>query len=132
MPPNRGVFINNRTKESGINKRTTFKIDLGLSDIKVKSMKINENGEYHIYVSCTATSTECYKCNKKNSKTHGTCKETKIEHLPILDNKVFIYVKWPRFVCTSCDNKPTTSFHPSWLNDTGELTQAYENFFSNF
>ncbi len=112
-------------------KRTTFKIDLGLSDIKVKNMVINTHDEYHIYVSCTATSTQCQNCNNVISKSHGTCKETIIEHLPILDNKVFIHVKWPRFVCLFCD-KATTSFHPSWLNDTGELTRPYEKFFLNF
>jgi transposase len=49
--------------------------------------------------------------------------------MPILDEPVFIHVKWPRFICTDCDNNPTSSFHPDWLSDTGTITKDYEEFF---
>ena len=107
-------------------RKTKFSIDLGLDHIKIKKVERNNNGEYHIHVACTATSANCYKCGKLITKTHGQCKETVIEHMPILDDKVFIHVKWPRFTCTDCDDHPTTSFHPDWLNDTGDMTKSWE------
>lgn len=107
-------------------------IDLGLKDLKIKNIINDKNGDYHIYTSCTATSTHCHICGKKIVQSHGTCKESVIEHLPIFEQKVFIHVKWPRFKCNDCDNNPTSSFHPPWLNDTGELTRAYENYCLKF
>lgn len=109
-------------------RKTRFSIDLGLSDIKIKEVKIDSSGDYHIYVSCTATKTKCKKCGKTTKKAHGHCKESIIEHLPILDKRVFIHVKWPRFICTNCEDNNTTSHRPSWLNKTGQKTIAYEDY----
>lgn len=109
-------------------EKTKLTIDLGLSSIKIKRAEIDSPGDYHIYVSCTVTGTLCHKCGQKITKFHGQCDESIIEHLPILEQRVFIHVKWPRFKCHNCDNNPTTSFHPQWLNNTGGQTKAYENF----
>ncbi len=114
-------------------KKTKISIDLNLDSIKIKNVTIDSYGEYHIYVSCSATSTLCHNCGKKITKPHGQCKESIIEHFPIFDNRVFIHVKWPRFICDSCDdNNSTTSFKPKWLNDTGKMTRKYENFILKF
>lgn len=110
------------------NKKTGFRIELGLSDIKIKNVVRDKFGDYHIYVSCTATKTTCRTCGREINSIHGHCKESIIEHIPILEQRVFIHVKWPRFKCPYCENNPTTSFHPSWLNSTGQQTNAYENY----
>jgi transposase len=110
------------------NRKTKFTIELGLSHIKIKSIKIDEFGNYHIYVSCTATKTVCHKCGKTITNVHGHCEETVIEHLPILEKRVFIHVKWPRFKCPDCDNNPTTSFRPPWLSGNGQQTIPYEDY----
>jgi len=109
-------------------KRTKLAVDLGLHSIKIKQVSIDTSGHYHIHVSCTANSTSCHQCGKKITKSHGQCDETLIKHLPIFDQCVFIHVKWPRFKCTDCESHPTTSYRPDWLNKTGTLTNAYENF----
>lgn len=110
------------------NRTTKFIIELGLSHIKIKSIKIDEFGDYHIYVSCMATKTVCHKCGKTITNVHGHCEETVIEHLPILEQRVFIHVKWPRFKCSDCDNNPTTSFRPPWLSGNGQQTVPYEDY----
>ncbi|MBT8373540.1 MAG: ISL3 family transposase [Deltaproteobacteria bacterium] len=110
-------------------RKTKFNIDLGLAHVKVKKIEHHKNGDYHIYVSCTATSAHCHKCGKPITKPHGQCKETIIEHMPVLGDRVFIHVQWPRFICTECEGGPTTSFHPDWLGKTGKFTKAFENFF---
>jgi len=109
-------------------KKTKLSIDLGLDSIKIKRVVVDGNGDYHIYVSCTATSGVCHRCGKKITRSHGHCNESIIEHLPILEQRVFIHAKWTRFKCDTCDNHPTTSFKPRWLNSTGELTKAYEEY----
>jgi len=114
-------------------KKTKFKIDLNLNSIKVKRVTIDSNGDYHIYVSCTANSTLCHKCGHKITKSHGQGDESIIEHLPIFDQRVFIHVKWPRFKCDKCDNdNSTSSFKPKWVNDTGNKTREYENYCLKF
>ena len=114
-------------------KKTKFKIDLNLDSIKVKRVTIDSNGDYHIYVSCTANSTLCHKCGHKITKFHGQSDESIIEHLPIFDQCVFIHVKWPRFKCDKCDNdNSTTSFKPKWVNDTGNKTREYEKYCLKF
>jgi len=110
-------------------KKTKFRIDLNLTSIKVKRVTIDSNGDYHIYVSCTAKSTLCHKCGHKITNSHGQCNESTIEHLPIFDQRVFIHVKWPRFKCDKCDsNNSTTSFKPRWVNSTGSMTREYEKY----
>ncbi len=108
--------------------KNIIKIPLKLEHVKVKKVEY-KNNEYHIYVSCTVTSTKCHKCGNHISKPHGQCKETIIEDLPIQEDRVFIHVKWPRFICTYCDDNPTTSFHPDWLDKTGKFTKKFEHFF---
>jgi transposase len=110
-------------------KNTKFSVDLKLNQIKIKKVEIDKNGDYHLHVSCTATFTFCHQCGKKTNHVHGQCEESVIEHLPILDQRVFIHVKWPRFKCPYCDNNPTTSFRPKWLCGNGRLTVQYEDFF---
>lgn len=111
------------------NRKSSFSIDLGLSYIKIKKTTKDELGNYHIYVSCTATKTVCQRCGKDISKVHGHCTESIIEHLPILDRRVFIHVKWPRFKCPYCDNdNSTTTFRPPWLGSNGQQTTAYEDY----
>ena len=110
------------------NKKSSFIVDLGLSHIKIKAVKQDDYGDYHIYVSCTAIKAECHKCGKEISSAHGHCLESVIEHLPIFDQRVFIHVKWPRFKCPYCDKNPSTSFKPSWLGDNGQQTIQYENY----
>src|SRR6266478_2560012 len=116
--------------EFGVAQGNTFPIELGLSDVKIRRVVVDRLGEYHIYASCTAKSTSCSSCGKPITKSHGHCKESVIEHLPILDRRVFIHVQWPRFVCTDCANK-TTSFRPNWVNTTGQMTVAYGNCSTN-
>lgn len=112
-----------------MSKKSKFSIELGLDDVKFKKIERDKNGDYHIYVSCTATSAKCHKCGETIIKSHGQCEETIIQHMPLWDVPVFIHVKWPRFICTNCDGRPTSSFHPDWLNDTGTMTKDYEQFF---
>jgi len=109
-------------------RKSKFKINLGLTDINVKNVTIDFNGDYHIHVSCEANSSKCKKCGKTITTSYGQCKESIIEHLPILDQKVFIHVKWPRFICNFCNDNTTSSFHPDWLNKTGKQTKDYENY----
>jgi transposase len=90
-------------------------------------VEVDRLGDYHIYAACTARSTRCPRCGQTPTKSHGHGKESVIEHLLILDHKVFIHVNWPRFVCTDCEDT-TTSFKPTWVNTTGQMTVAYENF----
>jgi len=106
---------------------TKISIDLGLDDIKVKQMSTDEQGNYHIHVACTVTVGTCPHCNKRLHQTHGHCQERVIEHIPILEKRVFIHARWPRFVCLECHQK-TTSFHPQWLNKTGNKTIAFEHY----
>jgi len=113
-------------EEFGVAQGNTFPIELGLSDVKIKRVVVDRLGDYHLYASCTARSTCCSRCGKPITKSHGHCKESVIEPLPILDRRVFIHVPWSRFVCIDCDNK-TTSFRPNWVNTTGQMTVAYEN-----
>lgn len=104
-----------------------FLIDLNLSDIKVKKVLLDAGGDYHIDITCLAKSTTCSTCGKTITQACGYCKETVIEHLPILERRVFLHVKWPRFKCHSCDGT-STSFHPDWLNETGNKTLEFERY----
>ena len=121
------VFLHINSEDI-LEKKTKMSIDLELSNIKFKRIERDEDGNYHIYASCDSRSTNCHKCGKKITKSHGQCEETIIEDLSIQDYRVFIHIKWPRFICTDCDNGPTTSFHPDWVNKTGKYTTRYINF----
>ena len=100
---------------------------MALDDIKVKQVSTDEQGHYHIHVACTATAGICSQCNRRLHQTHGHCQESIIEHIPILEKRVLIHVRWPRFICPDCHHK-TTSFRPDWLNKTGNKTIAFEHY----
>ncbi|NOY74106.1 MAG: hypothetical protein GXP14_17360, partial [Gammaproteobacteria bacterium] len=78
-------------------------------------------------VACTTTVGTCPHCNRRLHQTHGHCQESLIEPIPILEKRVLIHVRWPRFVCPDCHQK-TTSFHPQWLNKTGNKTIVFEHY----
>jgi len=107
--------------------RKKVQIDLELLHINVNSLIKDESGNYHIYASCTATETNCHNCGKLITQSHGQTEEVIIEDLPIRDRKVFIHIKWPRFIC-DCDKNCTTSFKPDWLSSSGTRTKEFERY----
>ena len=81
-------------------------ISLDIPDVDIIEVKIDKNGDYHIYVKSNKKGTNCHKCGKIIDKFHGYGKEIILRHLPILDNRVFIHIKPLRYICTNCSNKP--------------------------
>jgi transposase len=87
-----------------------------------------KNGDYYISVQSTQKGTVCRKCGKFIDKFHGYDKEIVLRHLPILDNRVFIKIKPIRYMCSDCQDKPTTTQKSSWYTPRSSYTNAYEEY----
>jgi transposase len=112
----------------GKKSKSSFQIDLNLKNIKVKKIEINDSGEFHIFLSCDATEATCDKCGIKTTNFCGQCEESIIQHLPILDNNVYLHVNWPRFKCINCNTDHKISFRPDWLGTNSRYTKQYEDY----
>ena len=110
---------------------STISIDLGLSDIKIKEVKIDKKGIYRINVSCTLTKGTCHKCGKEISKFHGLDREMEIRHLPIFGKECYIHIRLPRFECEHCKKSPKTTGQLAWRRYNSSYTKAFEEHILN-
>ncbi len=59
---------------------------LGLNDIEIEAIRINENNEIIIHVKSTKVKVECHRCGKP-TRPYGKGQTLRMRHLPILGKK---------------------------------------------
>lgn len=109
----------------------TISIDLGLPDVKIKEFNTDSKGNYHIKICSTKTTGICRCCGKKTDKFHAEDREMKIRHLPILGKECYLYIRLPRYECSTCDKNPKTTQQMPWRNYNSSNTKHYETYILN-
>ena len=89
--------------------KSTFPVELGLSDIQIKRVEVDRCGDYHIHVSCTVRQTRCASCGKAISKSHGYCKASVIEHLLGCLNRL---LSVDQFLDSRCQSRLSSAWRP--------------------
>jgi transposase len=103
-----------------------IEIPLDIENIDIKDVKFTDNNEILITLESTVEGTHCHCCGKFIKKYHGCSRELKLQHLPILGKKTYLYIKPRRYICEFCDNNPTTTQKLSWTNERSQYTKEYE------
>ena len=98
---------------------------LGLSDINIENITLNQHHEILIQVNSTQAETTC-RCCGHPTKPYGQGKTLKLRHLPILEQTTFIVITPPRGQCEQCEDHPITTQTLSWYEQHAQHTKIYE------
>jgi transposase len=107
-------------------------IPLGIADVKVLSVDVDESGAFHIRIESTCPHAHCHKCGKLITKFHGFDDEIRLRHLPILDRPVYLFMRPKRFLCDDCKGGPTTTQRLDWYNPRSSTTKAYDKYLTKW
>jgi len=110
----------------GLKSRDMISIPLGIPDVHVLSVELNEQGDYIVTVESTQVGTICQHCGRKITKPSGHGRWIELRHLPILGHRVYIRLRPKRHECPHCDGKTTTQTM-DWYETKSPHTKAYDH-----
>ena len=87
----------------------SFSIQLDIPGVEIEEVRINRDGDYEIRVRSSQEGCECHQCGQQITKPHGQDREIRLKHLPILGRDTYIIIRLPRYLCTECLERPTTT-----------------------
>ena len=98
---------------------------LGLSDVEVTHVEIDQSNQFIFTVVSTKSEVLCHCCGKL-TQPYGKGRPVRLRHLPILGRKTYIDITPPRGRCSHCDGNPTTTQQSDWYERKSPQTKAYE------
>lgn len=104
----------------------SFQIPLDIPDVEIVAVRNGEAGELILEVNSTLDYTHCRQCQRKITTTHGHDRPIRLQHLPILERKVFIELRPRRYRCRHCEGDPTTTQQPDWYTPNSPHTKALD------
>jgi transposase len=104
----------------------SFEVPLDIPDVEIETVETDKKGNLIITVRSTVEGTNCHKCGKKITQSHGCDKPILLRHLPVLGRATYIRLRPQRYECPECENKPTTTQKSSWYHPRSPHTKVYE------
>ena len=77
----------------------TLQNPLDIPDIRLLSSSLTEQGDLVLTVESTHESTPCQRCGRELTRVHGLDRAIRLQHLPILEQPVWIEIRPRRFQC---------------------------------
>ena len=111
----------------GLKPRNLITVPLGIPDVKVLGVDLNERGDVIITVESTQGDTHCQHCGRKITKFHGHERWIELRHLPVLGRRTYIRLRPKRYECDSCGGK-TTVQRLDWYETKSPHTKAYDRY----
>jgi len=111
----------------GLKPRNLITVPLGIPDVKVLGVDLNERGDVIITVESTQGGTHCQHCGRKITKFHGHERWIELRHLPVLGRRTYIRLRPKRYECDSCGGK-TTVQRLDWYETKSPHTKAYDRY----
>jgi transposase len=109
----------------GLKSCDLITVPLGIPDVEVLSVDLNERGDVIVTVQSTQVGTMCQHCGRKITKLHGHDRWIELRHLPILGRRTYIRLQPKRYECDSCGGKSTTQ-SLDWYESKSAHTKAYD------
>jgi len=109
----------------GLKSYDLITVPLGIPDIEVLSVNLNERGDVIITVESTQVGTLCQHCGRKITRFHGHDQWIELRHLPILGRRSYIRLRPKRYECDSCGGNTTTQ-SLDWYETKSPHTKAYD------
>jgi len=113
------------TNIQGLKSGNLITVPLGIPNVKVLSVDLDERGDVIITVESTQVGTHCQHCGRKITKFHGHDQWIELRHLPILGRRTYIRLRPNRYECDSCGGKTTTQ-RLDWYETKSPHTKAYD------
>lgn len=107
---------------------SNLSIPLGIDSLKITAQTVDNQGNIIIDVESTKTDTLCHKCGQLTNKRHGHGEVLTIQHLPILDQPVFLRIRVVRYQCTRCDDHPLSSERYDWVERKSKTTKGFDRY----
>ena len=107
---------------------SNFTLPLGIESLEITAQTLDSQGNIIFDVKSTNTSTTCRMCGKSINKLHGHGEVLTIQHLPILDQPVFLRIRVIRYQCMDCDDHPTTSERYDWMERKSKTTKGFDRY----
>lgn len=103
-------------------------LPLDIKSLEVISQRIDTKGNIVFKVKSKNDRSTCHKCGKPATKMNGHAPERKIRHLPIFDQPVYLEIVPVRYICESCDDRPTTTEQYDWVDRNANVTKGLEEY----
>ena len=107
---------------------SNLSIPLGIDSLKIIAQTVDNQGNIIIDVESTRTETPCHKCGQLTNKRHGHGEVLTIQHLPILDQPVFLRIRVVRYQCSRCDEHPLSSERYDWVERKSKTTKGFDRY----
>lgn len=102
-------------------------IPLDIPDVRVLQTSLNERGEIIIAIESTKAGTQCRKCGKWITKSHGRDEWVTIRHLPAFGRPSYLRYRPNRYQCQDCEGQPTTTQRLEWHDANSPHSFSYDN-----
>lgn len=103
-----------------------FSTLLGIPDVIIENVKLNNKDEVFVYLRSTKTGTNCHCCGKYTEDYYCLDAEQQVRHLSAFGKPCYIVIKQPRYRCSCCSTKPLTTQSQSWRVKGSKNTIAFE------
>ncbi len=113
------------SNHQGLKSGYLITFPLGIPDVEVLSVDINEHDDYIVTVESTRIGAVCHSCGRLITDTNGSGREIELRHLPILGHRLFIRLCPKRYTCPKCNGKTSTQ-ELDWYEPKSPHTKAYD------
>ena len=100
---------------------------LNLPDIQILNVEITEH-EIKCDIESTRGYSICHRCGQKATKFFEHGETLTLQHLPICEKDVYLYLRTKRYRCLDCDGRPTTTERCEWYDADAKCTKAFADF----
>ena len=107
---------------------TNINIPLDITSLKITSQSTDKQGNIILDVVSKNTYSTCHKCGKPATKRNGTAPVRLIQHLSILDTKVYLRITPVRYSCEYCDDHTTTTEQYDWCDRNVSTTKGLDDY----
>jgi len=99
---------------------------LGLTQIAIDRVEITDADVLEIHVHSTEDGTQCQRCGRRITESHGLGQERRLRHVPIFEQRSEIVIRPKRYRCPDCHDHPTTTQRLEWYDPRSAFTRAFE------
>ena len=107
---------------------TNINIPLDITSLEITAQSTDKQGNIILDVVSKNTHSCCHKCGKPATKRNGTAPVRLIQHLSILDTKVYLRIAPVRYTCDNCDDQPTTTEQYDWCDRNASTTKGLDDY----
>lgn len=100
---------------------------LGLTQIAIDRVEITDADVLEIHVHSTEDGTQCQRCGRRITESHGLGQERRLRHVPIFEHRTEIVIRPKRYRCPYCHDHPTTTQRLDWYDPRSAFTRAFEH-----